>query len=293
MLAGWRHAYANLALTGGNLLFLLIALRSPTPGGMALAAGLVGLSRLYAWHVNLRRHSAVADTPTSHLVSAPQGFVEVIGKGVHPPGARLVSPVSGLPCLWYRYIIEEKQGNKWRRVNSGLSTEEFGLDDGTDRALVDPDAAEIITSNKQVTIRGSYRYTEWTLIEGEPLYVLGEHVAIGGDNAALDFRRDVSDLLAKWKEERPALLHRFDVDGDGAISLEEWESARLAAKQQVENDHLQIRLEKTGHLLRKPDGRPYLIANRTPEGMAARYRKWAWVHLGLIVSACIALASLL
>ena len=293
MLAGWRHAYANVALTGGNLVFLLFALRSPTPAGIGLAAGLVGATSLYAWHVNLRRYSAVADTPTSRISSAPQGFVEIVGKGVHPPGHRLISPISGLPCLWYRYIIEEKSGNKWQRVDSGVSVEIFGLNDSTGTALIDPDEAEIITSNKQVMVKGHYRHTEWTLIEGETLYVLGEHVTIGGANTDLDYRQDVSNLLAEWKRDKSDLVKRFDVDGDGNISLEEWELARSTARKQVEREHHEIRLENGAHLLRKPSARLFLIANRTPEHMASRYRFWAWAHLGLTTMACIAVASLL
>lgn len=293
MLAGWRHVYANIALTGGNLAFLLIALRSPTPEGVGLAAGLVGITSFFAWYLNLRRYRTVADTPTSRVFSAPQGYVEIVGKGVHPPGSQLVSPVSGLPCLWYRFIIEEKNGNKWQRVDEGLSTQPFGISDGTGEALIDPDRAEIITSNKQVTLRGRYRHTEWNLIEGEPLYVLGEHVSIGGNNAVLDFRQDVSDLLSEWKRDKPALLTRFDKDGDGSINLGEWELARKAAHNQIKLEHQETRLEQVTHLLRKPTGRLYLIANRTPERLASRYQWWAWAHLCLVFMACMAIATLL
>lgn len=293
MLAGWRHAYANTALTGGNLAFLLIALKSPTPAGIALAAGLVGSTSFYAWYVNLRRYSAVADTPTSRIASAPQGYVEIVGKGSHPPGPRLVSPISGQPCLWYRFLTEEKSGDKWQRVNSGISTEIFAVRDDTGTALISPDEAEIITSNKQVTINGHYRHTEWNLIEGETLYVLGEHTTVGGANDVLDFRRDVSDLLSAWKRDKPSLLRRFDLDEDGHISLAEWESARKAALHQISHEHHQARLELGTHLLRKPVGRLYLIANRTPAHLASRYRLWAWAHLGLIFIACVTIASLL
>jgi hypothetical protein len=293
MLASWRHAYANLALTGGNLLFLLVALRFPTPAGIGLAAGLVGTSSFYAWYVNLRRHNAVADTPTSRISSAPQGYVELVGKGAHPTDSRLVSPISGLPCLWYRYIIEEKSGNKWRRLDSGVSAELFGINDNSGTALIDPDGAEIITSNKQVTVKGHYRHTEWNLIEGETLYVLGEHVTVGGNRTELDLRREVSDLLTEWKHDKSGLLQRFDRDGDGNIGLEEWELARSAARKQVEREHREIRLESGVHLLRKPSGRLYLIANRTPERLASRYRFWAWAHLGLVVVACVVIAALL
>lgn len=293
MLAGWRHAYANSALTGGNLLFLLIALKFPTPAGVGLAAGLVGVTSLLAWHRNLARYSAVADTPTSRIASAPLGYVEIFGKGVHPPAQRLVSPNSGLPCLWYRYIIEERIGSKWRRIAEGVSTEPFGIDDGSGMALIDPEGAEILTPRKQVIVRGQYRHTEWNLIEGETLYVLGEHAMLGGAHAVLDFRQDVSDLLSDWKRDRKRLLERFDADGDGDISLKEWEQARRQAQDEVARQHHEIRLTPATHLMRKPAGRLYLIANRSPERLVSHYRWWAWAHLGLVAVACVTLAALL
>lgn len=293
MLAGWRHAYANVALAGGNLAFLLIALDSPTPHGIALAAGLTGISSLYAWYANLRRFRAVADTPTSRIASAPQGYVELAGKGVQLPGGSLISHLSGLPCLWYRYVIEEKDGTQWRRIDSGASSERFGLNDGTGMALVDPDDAEIITSKKQVVRNGPFRQTEWTLIEGEMLYVLGEHVTIGGENAELDLHQDISDLLGEWKRDPRSLAQRFDLNGDGEISLHEWQLARRAAQRQIEKEHNEIRLQGSTHLVKKPNGRMFLIANRTPEQMVSRYLHWAWAHLCLFIAACIAAAMLL
>lgn len=293
MLAEWRHAYANVALAGGNLVFLLIALDSPTPRGIALAAGLTGITSLYAWYANLRRFRAVADTPTSRIASAPQGYVELAGKGVHLPGGTLISHLNGLPCLWYRYVIEEKHGSQWRRIDSGASNERFGLNDGTGTALVDPEDAEIITSNKQVIKNAPYRQTEWTLIEGEMLYVLGEHVTIGGANADLDLRQDVSGLLGEWKRDRVDLARRFDLNGDGEISLQEWQLARSAAQRQVEREHNEVKLKRGVHLVRKPRGRMFLIANRTPAQMVSRYLHWAWVHLCLFIAACIAAAMLL
>jgi len=293
MLAEWRHAYANVALTGGNLAFLLLALKFPTPAGFGLAISLVGATSLYAWYINLRRFRAVADTPTSTVSSAPLGYIELVGKGVHPPGEPLISHLSGLPCLWYRYLIEEKNGDKWRRIDSGASSETFGLDDGTGMVLVDPDGAEILTSNKHVETKGPYRQTEWTLIEGERLYVLGEHATLGGEAANLDFNQDVSDLLTEWKRDQAGLLKRFDLNADGATSLAEWELARRAARRQTEQEHRELRLQNAIHLIRKSHDRMYLIATRSPEEMVSRYRIWAWVHLALLMTACITAAMML
>ena len=85
-------------------------------------------------------------------------------------------------------------------------------DDGSGMALIDPEGAEILTPRKQVIVRGQYRHIEWNLIEGETLYVLGEHAMLGGAHAMLDFRRDVSDLLSDWKRDRKSLLERFDAN---------------------------------------------------------------------------------
>lgn len=286
MLSEWRHTYANAALTGGNLVFLLIAFKFPTPGGVGIAMGLIGLSSLYAWYVNLRRFRAVADTPTSKAASAPQGYVELLGRGAHPPGEKLRSHLTGLPCLWYRYRIEEKRDDKWHYLDSGESSDTFGMRDGTGMMLVDPDDAEIHTTNKSTWLQDHYRKTEWTLIEGETIYVLGEHVTLGGASAELNIKQDVSDLLSEWKRDRSALLKRFDLDGDGEIDLNEWELARRAAHREIEKKHCEIRLQDEVHLIRKPRNRLFLIANQTPEQLVSRYRNWAWVHLALLLIAC-------
>lgn len=291
MLAAWRHARANVAFAGASLACLLLALKSSASAGLGLAA-LAGAVSLYAWQGNLRRYSAIADTPTSRIASAPQGYVELAGKGMHPPGSRLVSPISGLPCLWYRYLIEERNGNKWRRMDSGESVAPFGIKDDSGMALIDPEDAEVVASAPQVMIKGSYRHTEWTLIEGQTLYVLGEHVTLGSANSELDSHRDVSDLLAEWKRDQAALLTRFDINEDGIISIREWEEARNSAHREIEARHQAIRLESGTALLKKARGRLFLIANRSPGELTARYRFWAWVHLGLFMLACLTAAGL-
>lgn len=286
MLAQWRHTYANTALTGGNLVFLLIVFKFPTPGAFATAMALIGTTSLYAWYANLRRFRAVADTPTAKAASAPQGYVELVGHGVHPLGEKLTSYLTGLPCLWYRYTIEEKNGDQWRHIDSGMSADTFGLRDGTGMVLIDPDGAEIHTTHKAIWTHDNYRKTEWTLIEGETIYVLGEHVTLGGAAAELNLRQDVSDLLVEWKKDKPTLLKRFDLDGDGEIDLNEWQLARHAAHRQIENEHREARLQDGVHLMRKKSNKLFLIANRTPEELASRYRTWAWIHLALLLTTC-------
>lgn len=289
--AEWRHDYANLALGGGNLLILLLGFQLHSRIGWQISFALVGLTSFWAWYANLKRYRTVADTPTSRIASAPQGYVELVGRGRQPPGAGLVSPVSGLPCLWYRYRVERKNGDRWEHVESGISHDTFGISDGSGLVLVDPDGAEILTSRKQVSNAGGYRKTEWTLIEGETLYVIGEHITLGGPNAVLDKKMDVATLLAEWKRDKSALLERFDANRDGEIGLDEWERARQAASDEVDRAHLDIRLEDGIRLMRQPaHGRPFLVANREVTALVRHFRLWSWAHLVLIMAALLGLA---
>lgn len=119
--AEWRHDYANLVLGGGNLLILLLGFQLNSRIGWQISFALVGLTSFWAWYANLKRYRTVADTPTSRIASAPQGYVELVGRGQQPPGAGLLSPISGLPCLWYRYRVERKNGDRWEHVESCIS----------------------------------------------------------------------------------------------------------------------------------------------------------------------------
>lgn len=289
----WRHDAANFALSGGNLALLLLGFQIGSATGWKIAFGLVGLSSAWAWFANLRRYRTVADTPTSRIASAPQGYIEIVGRGKQPPGTQLVSPLTGLPCLWFRYLVERKDGDRWATVESGISHDTFGVDDGSGQLLVDPEGAEILTQRKQVSQQGDYRRTEWTLIENETIYVIGEHVTLGGPNAVLDKQADLAELLADWKRDKRTLLARFDADRDGEISLDEWENARKAASDEIDRVHLDIRLNDGVHLMRKPThGRPYLIANRDVHALVRHYRLWSWAHLAFLGTALTALALL-
>ena len=201
-----------------------------------------------------------------------------------------VTDAAARSCLWFRCRVEHKRGDKWELVESAISHDTFGVDDGTGSILVDPDGAEIISSHKQVWKEGDYRKTEWTLIEGETIYVVGEHVTLGGPNAVLDKKADLAALLAEWKRDKAALLARFDADRDGEISLEEWERARRAASEEIDRTHLELRLKEGIHLMRKPaHGRPYLIANRGVAALERRFRLWSWAHLGMMMAALVGL----
>jgi hypothetical protein len=281
----FHYRYGNFLTSGTHLFVLLVGARIGTPGSWAFSCVVIAAVSLFAWNANFRRSRAVADTPTSKVASAPQGYVELFGKARYS-GAATTSPVSRRPCVWYRYSVEEQRGNKWHHVDSGMSSDTFLLDDGTGSVVIDPDCAEILSRDRKRWRNGNMRYTEWLLTPGGDLYALGELRTEGGSASALDTTSDLNALLAEWKADKPALLKRFDLDGNGQIDLKEWDLARRAALRQVQKSHLQIRAEPGVNIVRKPrDGRLFLLADLDPNHLARRYGLWTWIQLAIAIAA--------
>ena len=97
-------------------------------------------------------------------------------------------------------------------------------------------------------------------------------------------------LLAEWKKNQGELLHRFDLDNDGSLSLKEWELARQAARREVARLHREARNEADVNTLRRPaTGQIYLLSNIDPDKLARRYLWWAAFHLAVFFGALAAL----
>jgi hypothetical protein len=286
-LADLRQQYLDLLTSGINLFLIVIGFNQNSRAGWLLAFSLVGVTSLFAWMGNLRRHRMISDTPSSRIASAPQGYVEFFGTAMQFPGDQLASRINGRPCVWLRYHVERRTNdNDWEQVDRGVSDTTFLLDDGSGQCVIDPDHAEIVSAHKQVRERDGYRHTEYLLFPHDPLYAIGEHATLGGANTDLNLKQDINDLLAEWKRDKPTLLKRFDLNGDGQIDMREWELARRQAQREVEQQHRETRLRDGVHILRKPqDGRLFLISNLSPQRLARKYLIWAWIHLALIFSA--------
>jgi len=282
--------YGRFITSGAHLMLLAAAAHlSSRPAWILCLAAIAAIS-LLAWALDYRRTRAVADTPTSRVASAAQGYVELFGRAVQHPGRNLVCPASRRSCVWYRYVIEEKRGKDWHRVGSDLSGDTFLLDDGTGQVVVDPYGAEIYTTDYRRWYVGDQRYTEWLLSDRDTLYALGEFATEGGAASALDTNADVSALLTEWKKDKSKMLERFDLNHDGQIGMEEFALARNAARREVAKDHQEIRALPGVHLIRKPrDGRLFLLSNLSPEKLARRYGFWTHIQLGIAVAAGVAL----
>jgi hypothetical protein len=286
MLVSLRREYAHLVTSGAQLLLLLIGFRLESRNGWLICFAVMAAISIPAWLSALDRLRRVRDTPTSKIASAAQGYVELVGRG-HSFGDPMLSKLSLLPCLRYRYRIEHRESeNKWKAVDSGESDDSFVLRDETGECVVDPEQAEILTRHHNQWHDGDYRYTEWKLIEHDSLYVIGEFRTQGGSSLVFDTRAELNALLAEWKKDMPSLHQRFYLDGNGTLDMQEWMLARSAANREVGKMMREAQAQPEINIISQPrDGKLFLVSNLDQDKLSRRYLFWSWVHLAIFFGA--------
>ena len=285
-----------------------------------LAAGAV-YSFWYAFKA-WRKNRVIEDTPTSRVRSAAQGYVELSGHGILPADSQNKGPLTGMPCTWWRYKIEERRyagrSRSWSTVQSDTSATPFLLDDGTGHCLIDPRGAEVFPGVTDVWygpsewpevhipngtgifgwlvdsfVTDKYRYTEYRLQPHEQVYAIGAFRSLGGASVQ-DPDAAAAELLHAWKRDQAALLARFDSNHDGALSSAEWEQARAAARRQViEGRAAEVRPPSLNVLADPMDGRSFLLAASDGESLARRFRRRALAGIGGFVGSSVALTWML
>lgn len=287
MLRKLRREYAHLVTSGAQLLLLIIGLKLESRMGWLWVLGIMSVISLFAWFSALRRLRAVRDTPTSRIASAAQGYVELIGRGKQLSDPPLLSKLSALPCLWYRYKIERKNAkNEWSTQDSGESNDPFLIEDDSGRCVVDPSGAEILTNHKDTWIQGQYRYTEWKLLNIDSIYVIGQFRTFGGSSSQVSAKDEMNQVLMEWKQDMQSLHKRFDLNNDGELSMQEWMLARQAAKREAQKRVAEARNQPdTNYMLQPHDGRLFLISNLPQNKLERRYWFWTWAHLAIFFGA--------
>jgi hypothetical protein len=252
---------------------------------------------LWAWRHAFKYAWAISNTPLTRIAGAAQGYVSVTGRGQAAEGESILEPHTGRPCLWYRIYYGDGFAEGGRKIEE--SDASFLLDDGSGATcVVDPDGAEMLVQRRNIP---SLQYDDdqppnqmcWSLRPGDRIYVLGEFTTVGSIMPDLDARRQTGELLAFWKKERPDLMRRFDLNGDGELSEQEWSLARAAARREVEREQQEIMAAPEAHLMRKPeDGRLYLISDREPAVLARQFWFWAIMHGTVFIATAAMLAWL-
>lgn len=280
-----RGGYANLITSGGYLALLIIGIKSEHPLGWVIALGLIAVMAFLTWMSAFRRSRAIADTPTSRIATAAQGYVEIYGRASVGAENLVQAKPGSQPCVWFRCITYRRtHDHKWQEIERHTSDAMFEITDDTGRCMVDPEHAEVLTTHRRTWQEGDYKFVEYQLFPLDRIYALGEFATIGGANATLDFKGDVQVLLAEWKKDQAGLLERFDLDGNGEVDLQEWQLARNAARREVEKQHRELRLQSGVHVMRRPaSGQLYLLSNLSPHQLHRRYALWSWFHLAMFL----------
>lgn len=274
-------------LSGAPLTLLALGFRSQDQRWLLAACGLAALISLFAWIAAFRRGKAIADTATSNVASAAQGYVELLGRASNKPEFHLLGK-SGMTCVWFSWTSYRRDhDNNWQEFDRQTSETIFELTDARANAcLVDPEGAEIITSHRRIWQQDGMKFIEDLLIPGQPLYVLGEFSTLSPDSGISTIAAEVSLLLKSWKQDHAGLLQHFDSNRDGKIDLQEWEQARRAAHRQVMEQNRQFQRQPGIHMLSRPkDRRLFLISNLAPQQLRRRYLMWSWLHLLMFFAA--------
>ena len=277
---------------------------------LASAAALATAAAFWFAFRWLGRARVIEDMPTSRIRSAPQGYVELDGTARMMDGEPIVAPLSSRPCCWFRYKVERRGDKGWYRVEGGSSDGLFLLEDGTGRCIVDPEGAEVTPGERRVW-RGSrrqpdttmpsthdestllrvgrwlgrnalgssrYRYTEELILDGMPLYAIGEFKTLDELDHRLARQEIARGLLREWKRDSTALQARFDANGDGRVDEQEWTEARRQAQREAARQQQAQSQRQIPHLLFRPaSGRPFLISTHPQFALARRYR---WMAAG-------------
>jgi len=302
------------------------------PDGIAALTAVGAAAALWMGYSGLRRARHIEDVPTARVRSAPQGYIELVGTAHAMEGEPIIAPLSNTACCWYRYRVEHRDGSRWDVVESGASDGIFLLRDDTGECIIDPEGAEVTSSHKRswasdgssfgglpVHARlpslgktadlvvnvggkflealggaGEYRYTEAVILDGDPLYAIGEFHSLNAGDHDVSIRELTGAILRDWKQHPETLRERFDLDRDGVIDQDEWEKARAAAEREAASEYAESLRRAHVHTLRKPaDRRYFLLSNLEEFSLLRRYRWRKRLGLGIFALLAVAFALML
>lgn len=262
--------------------------------GMAFLIGGVVWS-FFASFRFLRHARLLEDIPTSRIRSAPQGYVELVGKAKLMDGPPIICPLTSTHCLWWNYEIERhvRAGKRsyWKTIEKGTSDDLFYLEDGTGRCVIDPSSAQVIPSSRNVwygnTAKplsgptsgigfggGGYRYTEKLIKVNDPLYALGQFRTERGPSAKEKQQEPVRELVKQWKAD-PQKMALFDINKDGEIDAKEWDAAHRAAVAQVKRSQIKEPPTDAIHIMSRPEdkGYPYVLSTQDQAQLIPKWKR--------------------
>lgn len=149
------------------------------PGWVSMVAIVFMILAAWCGFRAIRMKRIIENIPTSKTTEVVFGQTEIVGI-VEPEDEQnlLRAPLSGCQCVWYRYLIMQKQGDneiqRWVTVTEITKGQPFFCRDEDGRIRVYPDQAEMILKKHHLEkTKGDWRYIESRMDDGDKLYLLG------------------------------------------------------------------------------------------------------------------------
>lgn len=212
---------------------------------LATAAALGGPALFFMGFRQMRIRQLIAHTPTARIRSMAMGLVELSGEVA--ARSRITAPFSRREVAYWEVQVQTLRASRkgqraWTTVHRAHSGSPFYLSDGSGRALVFPDGADVRTSMgveeqtngfgvpqmymdymeraglalRAVWALGPMRFRERVLAEGQHVYVLGRAHPKPMAHTVSEIEEDVLEATGTdaWSARR---LRAHDAEVQGVI----------------------------------------------------------------------------
>jgi hypothetical protein len=239
----------------------------------------------------------ISKLPLSKINSAALGPVALMGRAqARKP---MPDPLSGLPCCWWRCVVEEYisegKNSHWRKILTKSSNELFYIQDATGMVAVDPEGAEFFAEESTIGIEDVNRDIKPLLISWgvdvagfwgakkirikqtifypkDPLYVLGD--LSPAQDRPEERRQRFHERLQAAKRD-PQRMADAGVGQDGTIDERTWDAFRM----KLEGEFLKEEAAKAAQVpdcdkrvVRKPADGPMIMSDKSETELAGSLR---------------------
>ena len=142
-------------------------------------------------------------------------------------------------------------------VRDELTVNPFFIDDGSGAVYVNPEKAELLIDTKSWS-DGYYYYEEAEIKEGDYVYCLGTAVT----DKDLDLPEEIAQALKAAKKDE-YFYDKYDTDGDGKISQEEWDAARKKITQSVIERQINVNRRDFVEITKGTENKIFIISNKS------------------------------
>jgi hypothetical protein len=169
----------------------------------------------------------------------------------------------------------------YKTTSVEVTSAPFCIEDASGHALVVPAGAEVICSRREVEYQGDDKVVRETILDGDPLYVLGNFSTVRQD---IDIVALTEKLIHDWTMDKEQ-FKRFDTNGDGYLWGRELMAMHKAARRLAEERAGESAGMEGVHIVSLPaHGRQFVLSNLAPDKLAGHYRWYLGVGLAMALA---------